>query len=84
MCCTDIALILENFNSLCCAAASVEKVVNCPYTHGQMHQFPSVACVLGCSKQVLQFMPDNGEYEYFLYYSAPGKDNYYKQNQMKI
>lgn len=51
---------------------------------GQMHQFLSLAHVLGCSKQALQFIPDIGEYEYFLYYSAPGKDNYYKQNQMKI
>lgn len=48
-----------------------------------MHQFLSLAHVLG-SKQALQFIPDIGEYEYFLYYSAPGKDNYYKQNQMKI
>lgn len=49
-----------------------------------MHQFLPVTCVLGCGKQALQFIPDTGEYEYFLYYSAPGKDNYYKQNQMKI
>lgn len=50
---------------------------------GQKHQFLSLAHVWGCSKQALQFIPDIGEYEYFLYYSAPGKDNYYKQNQMK-
>lgn len=49
-----------------------------------MHQFLSLAHILGSRKQAMQFIPDVGEYGYFLYYSALGKDNYYKQTQMKI